>query len=96
MSPNSVTAKGQMGKMRWKGNVFTVVDTPGLFDTSMSEEKLQMEIMRCFGTLSPGPHVIMVVLSSSKFTTEEMKASMKMLDLLKEDPKRHMILWFTF
>ncbi|CAG2209437.1 unnamed protein product [Mytilus edulis] len=47
-SSNSITSEATMGKMRWKGKVFTVVDTPGLFDTKMSEDRLKIRISQVF------------------------------------------------
>lgn len=95
MSPKSVTKTGQMGKMRWKEKVYTVVDTPGLSHKSMSREKLESEIIKCFGILSPGPHIILYVLSLSRYTEEEILASNQFFDLLKEDPCKNMSICFT-
>lgn len=95
MSPKSATKTGQMGKMRWKEKVYTVVDTPGLTDKSMSRENLESEIIKCFGILSPGPHIILYVLSLSRYTEEEILAANQLFDLLKEDPCKNMIICFT-
>ncbi|XP_076080376.1 GTPase IMAP family member 9-like isoform X1 [Mytilus galloprovincialis] len=94
-SPKSVTKTGQMGKMRWKEKVYTVLDTPGLFDNTMSKDNLELEIIKCFGILSPGPHIILYVLSQSRYTDEEILVSNQFFDLLKEDPRMNMIICFT-
>ncbi|XP_050973505.1 GTPase IMAP family member 7-like [Labeo rohita] len=39
------------------GRPVAVVDTPGLFDKTFSNEDIQQEIMRCTEFLTPGPHV---------------------------------------
>ncbi|CAG2209431.1 unnamed protein product [Mytilus edulis] len=94
-SSNSVTSEATMGKMRWKEKVYTVVDTPGLFDTKMTEERLKLELVRCFSMLSPGPHVIVYVLKAQRYTEEEIKTTSQVMDLMKESPYSHMIICFT-
>uniref|UniRef100_A0A672L383 AIG1-type G domain-containing protein n=1 Tax=Sinocyclocheilus grahami TaxID=75366 RepID=A0A672L383_SINGR len=53
------------------GRSVAVIDTPGLFDPSLTKEQLQEEIMKCVSLSAPGPHVFIIVLSVGKFTQEE-------------------------
>ncbi|XP_052085068.1 GTPase IMAP family member 9-like isoform X2 [Mytilus californianus] len=94
-SVKSVTSKGNMGKMRWKGKIFTVVDTPGLLDTNMTEDNLRFEIVKSFGMMAPGPHIILFVHSTSRYTVEDQTANTKLADLFKENPYSHMAVCFT-
>lgn len=48
-----------------------VVDTPGIFDTKKSNEKIQNEICKCIGLTSPGPHAFILVLNADTRYTEE-------------------------
>lgn len=73
-----------------------IVDTPGMFDTEKTHDKIQEEIQRCVGITSPGPHAFILVLSlASRFTSEEKKAMEDLVDQFGKNIYKYAFILFT-
>ncbi|XP_060052777.1 GTPase IMAP family member 4 [Erinaceus europaeus] len=95
LSSKSITKVCEKGTSSWNGREVVVVDTPGIFDTEVSDAETSREIARCLVLTSPGPHALLLVVPLGRYTQEEHRATEKMLKLFGDAAKRYMILLFT-
>lgn len=72
-----------------------LVDTPGFFDTELSNEKVKSEILKCFAILAPGPHAILYVLRTARYTEEEMESVNHFLHVFGGNPYKYTTIVFT-
>ncbi|KAI7790942.1 GTPase IMAP family member 7-like [Triplophysa rosa] len=73
----------------------TVTDTPGLFNTMLSEEIMKKEILRCMIECAPGPRAFMVVLRVTRITEREQNVLKYLSELFGEETLRYSIIVFT-
>ncbi|KAJ8312325.1 hypothetical protein KUTeg_009698 [Tegillarca granosa] len=74
---------------------FKIVDTPGLFDTGMTNELVLKEVIKCVGMTAPGPHALLFVIGVGRFTQEEEDTINKLIELFGEGVLKYVIVVFT-
>lgn len=77
------------------GLKFLIVDTPGIFDTTKTNDHTQGEICKCIAITSPGPHAFILVLSVLRFTEEEQKSIEHFVKYFGENMYNYVIVLFT-
>uniref|UniRef100_A0A3B4H7H3 AIG1-type G domain-containing protein n=1 Tax=Pundamilia nyererei TaxID=303518 RepID=A0A3B4H7H3_9CICH len=77
------------------GRPVVVVDTPGLFDTSLSNDEVREELVKCISQLAPGPHVFLVVIGVGRFTAEERETIRLTKRFFGKNSEKFTIILFT-
>ncbi|CAM6053577.1 unnamed protein product [Sphagnum tenellum] len=77
------------------GQRISIVDTPGLYDTGMSNEDVTEEIKKCVGISAPGPHAIIFVTRIGRFTNEERQTIKHFADRFGTGMYNYLIVLFT-
>ncbi|XP_051554615.1 GTPase IMAP family member 9-like isoform X1 [Myxocyprinus asiaticus] len=72
-----------------------LVDTPGLFDTDLTLEDVQQELVHCLTLCSPGPHAFLLVIPIERYTEEQQRTVDLILEMFTEDITRHTIIIFS-
>ncbi|XP_070196890.1 uncharacterized protein [Littorina saxatilis] len=91
----SVTDTCQVHERTRFGVNMKVTDSPGLFDTKMTQEETASILMGTVTAMHPGPDVILYVTKVGRYTEEEQGAYERLKSLLDEHVTDHMIVVFS-
>ncbi|XDV16328.1 hypothetical protein PO909_016095 [Leuciscus waleckii] len=93
---HSVTKICQEHHQMVEGRIISVTDTPGLFDTSIREEQLKVELVKCVEMSFPGPHAFLLVIRLDVRLTDEEKNTVKWIqENFGVEAARYTIILFT-
>ncbi|XP_069580476.1 GTPase IMAP family member 4-like isoform X2 [Brachyistius frenatus] len=96
ISSNALTLKSEKTVGDVEGRRVSVVDTPGLFSTRLSDEEVKAQLAEAVELSSPGPHVFLLTLQLGRFTEQE-KTGLKTLErMLSPDVAQYTVVLFTY
>ncbi|VDI09178.1 Hypothetical predicted protein [Mytilus galloprovincialis] len=95
LSGKSVTKECQKFEGKCKGKKIVLIDTPGLFDTSLSQNTITDEIIRCAHLSLPGPHVFLIVLQITRLTKEETESLQQLFEIFGTSMGTYAMIVFT-
>uniref|UniRef100_A0A8C1YNF9 AIG1-type G domain-containing protein n=1 Tax=Cyprinus carpio TaxID=7962 RepID=A0A8C1YNF9_CYPCA len=95
ISEESVTKACQRETSEINGRHITVIDTPGLFDTDLSNEEIQRNMRNCISMILPGPHVFLLLIPLGRFTQEEATSVKMIQEMFGENSLKYIIVLFT-
>ncbi|XP_072300013.1 uncharacterized protein [Eucyclogobius newberryi] len=95
LSQNSVTRLCIKAEGTVEGRPIEIVDTPGLFDTALTNTQVQQELVKCISLLAPGPHAFLMVLQIGRFTKEEQETVQLIRDFFGEGSENFILVLLT-
>ncbi|XP_047018383.1 GTPase IMAP family member 7 isoform X2 [Ictalurus punctatus] len=92
---DSVTKQCQKECGVVQGRSLALIDTPGWFDTSLQQNEIEQEVLRCLVMCSPGPHAFLLIIPIARFTEEQQQTVNMIQETFKENINDHTIIIFT-
>ncbi|KAK7161551.1 hypothetical protein R3I94_004282 [Phoxinus phoxinus] len=95
ISSSSVTGHCEKYHATINGRKVSVIDSPGLFDTSLTTDEVVNRIKLCIPLSAPGPHVFLVVIQLGRFTNEEAETVKIIQAVFGEEASTYTMALFT-
>ncbi|XP_016088021.1 GTPase IMAP family member 7-like [Sinocyclocheilus grahami] len=95
ISSSSVTGECEKFHAIINGRKVSIIDSPGLFDTSLTVDEVIDRVKRCIPLSAPGPHVFLVVIQLGRFTDEEAEAVRIIQTIFGEESSTYTMALFT-
>ncbi|XP_034157338.2 inner centromere protein A [Pangasianodon hypophthalmus] len=86
---HSVTLQCERVRGHVMGRCITIINTPHLFDHTLSAHQFTLCLNRCVSLMAPGPHVIMLIVQPESFTEADKRRVDKILSSLSEEAHKY-------
>ncbi|XP_071264676.1 GTPase IMAP family member 3-like [Salvelinus alpinus] len=96
ISPKSLTLKSKIREVEVCGRRVMVVDTPGLFNSELSEVEVKQELEKAKSLCAPGPYTFLLVVQLCRFTEQEKRVTEELKKLLPANIDRDTMVLFTY
>ncbi|XP_050957109.1 GTPase IMAP family member 7-like [Labeo rohita] len=93
--PALVTKKSSSASRMINGRQICVVDTPGLYDSQLSNEAVLNDTVNCIRHAAPGCHVFLLVIAIGRFTEQDRNIAKLIQTAFGQEVHRHMLVLFT-
>ncbi|XP_031417884.1 GTPase IMAP family member 9-like [Clupea harengus] len=95
-SPNSVTKECRLHEVISVEKTISVTDTPGVYDTDLTNEALKRKLERFIYMTAPGPHVFLLVIRVGvRYNREEKDAVQWICDNFGKEALQYAMVLFT-
>ncbi|XP_051993061.1 GTPase IMAP family member 7-like [Xyrauchen texanus] len=95
ISSFSVTNTCEKANAIVHGRRVSVIDTPGLFDTSLTTDEVVKRINQCTLFSAPGPHAFLIVIQLGRYTDIDVDAVRIIQNIFGEEASTHTMALFT-
>ncbi|CAM4464681.1 unnamed protein product [Leuciscus chuanchicus] len=89
------TRESEIQSGRVEDRNISIIDTPGLFNTQLTDEEMKKQMMKILDLSDPGPHVFLLVIRIDKFTENVDKIVRKIYEHFGKEVFRFTMVLFT-
>ncbi|XP_077057492.1 GTPase IMAP family member 8 [Siphateles boraxobius] len=91
----SRTRESEIQRGRVEDRNISIIDTPGFFNTQLTDEEMKKEMMKSLYLSDPGPHVFLLVIRIDRFTENVDKIVRKIHEHFGKEAFRFTMVLFT-
>ncbi|XP_048064183.1 GTPase IMAP family member 8-like [Megalobrama amblycephala] len=91
----SRTRESVIQKGRKENRNISIIDTPGFFNTELTNEELQKQMMKSLDLSDPGPHVFLLIINLENFKEDERNIVEQVLEVFGEEALLFTMVMFT-
>ncbi|KAI2645479.1 GTPase IMAP family member 8 [Labeo rohita] len=91
----SGTRASEIQRGRVEDRNISIIDTPGFFNTQLTDEELQEQMMKSLSLTHPGPHIFLLVIKLETFEEDERNVVEQIQENFGEEAFKYTLVLFT-